>query len=170
MAGEAGKQHHAAGNRQQQRAETESHHEGIVEILALAVVHDVQHPEDIEQAPGVVAAFEHPPICGGNIQAGVAFIRDIHAPDGAIVPAGLHIRLCQVLRGTDQAVVAGVIVCGDCCCQRRVDDQRIAIAGIAQFQALTGLHPVHGAVKARLQANIDNGAIGIVVQVCDLGV
>ena len=33
--------------------------EPVVEILSLAVVHDVQHPEEIEQPPGPVPPLEH---------------------------------------------------------------------------------------------------------------
>ena len=43
----------------------------MVEVRTVTVVHDVKHPEEVEEAPLFVAAFEHLPRDGRHVQVGL---------------------------------------------------------------------------------------------------
>ena len=131
---EAGKQQPDAGQGQPQTADRGGDHQRVVEVLAPGVVHDVQHPEHIEQAPGLVAVVKHLARLRRQVHRGVLAIVGIHAPQSAFVIAYLTTPLQQAR--CFQRTGAGIGGLRQACGPGRVQGNGLAGHGVGQGNAL----------------------------------
>mmetsp|Transcript_12856 Transcript_12856/g.30122 ORF Transcript_12856/g.30122 Transcript_12856/m.30122 type:complete len:422 (+) Transcript_12856:5648-6913(+) len=86
---EAREQQPDTAQRQPESTDGRTDHERIVEVLASAVVHDVEHPEEVEQPPGLVAVLQHVAL-QGQVDGGVFCVREGDAPYLAVVSTSLQ--------------------------------------------------------------------------------
>ncbi|MNU95793.1 hypothetical protein D3C71_858160 [compost metagenome] len=138
---EAGHQQPEAGQRQPQATDAHAHHQRIVEVHPLAVIHDVQHPEDVEQPPRRVAVLHHLAAVRGHIDGAVLCITEIHAPHRVGIGTRFQ-RLLQVLRCRRHAIAA---IRGLRHAQRQcgVDINALPIPGVDHLGAFRRLQAIH---------------------------
>src|SRR3546814_18621528 len=59
----------------------------VVEVLPPGVIHDVQHPYEIEDAPRVIATLQDAAVLPRNIERGAIAILERHTPNWRLVVA-----------------------------------------------------------------------------------
>ena len=128
------KQEPHAGQGHPQPADRARHQQGIVKVDALGVVHDMEHPEEVEQAPGAVAVLEHVPRARRDIDRGLLGVVEVDAPDRLLMGARFEGRLLQLRRfGFSRSGIRGL---SDVRCQYGIDRHVLAVPGIDQPAAL----------------------------------
>jgi hypothetical protein len=147
---ESAKQQDEAAQRQPRAANGHRDDQGVVEALAVVVVHDVQHPGDVPEPPGVVLSPEDFARGGRNQECGPILVGELHAPDRQGEVSRLERRAVDA-RHRAHRFVASIARHGERLGLRRVDRDRRAADCVEQ------LHPggrgdlVDVAVEQRFQ-------------------
>ena len=133
------------GQGQPQAADAGPDHQRVVEIGAAGVVHDVQHPEHVEHAPGRIAMRQHFAGLRRQVHGGAIGVVEVHPPRTSLVgarflgPIQQHRRLglarTAVGRHRQRAR------------ERAVDRQGASVAGIEQTLTIAVGDPIDRLVQ-----------------------